>query len=157
AREVEAVDSAQQIQPMVDGLRRRRRLLVQLKAQIIAQDGFVELGQLGWSLSGSGRLRPAREMQQVESIGAQGTWGTLQQMFGVQKLIGPSYVSAMLIDQTIGRRAGTHRWLIGDGELHRVTPGRRWMARDVMAEPVPARRGTARPIRLWRSSWPDHG
>ena len=63
---------------MIDGLRRRARLLLDLKAQIVAEDGFVEFDQLAWGLCIGGRLRPAGEVQQVEGVGAQGARGALE-------------------------------------------------------------------------------
>ena len=86
---------------MIYGLRRGLWLLVQLMTDIVQQRG---LGDLGKSLGLA--LKPTSEVQQVIGVGAQRTRRQLAKMLGIEKVVDPGDLMALLIEQAIGTSAG---------------------------------------------------
>ena len=84
---------------MIYGLRSRLGLLVQLMADIVEQCG---LGDFGKSLGLA--LPPTGEVQQVIGVSAQRTRRQLAKMLGIEKVVGPGDLAAVLIEQAIRAR-----------------------------------------------------
>src|SRR5947207_13145082 len=81
---------------------------------ILFQGGFGEIGKRRWPVIQG----PAGEVQQVEGIGSQRTWGATEQGLGIQKAVGPVDLLARLNEQAVRGRAVADRRLIGEGECH---------------------------------------
>ena len=79
---------------------------------------MVEFDQLAWRLRIDGRARPAGDVQQVEGVAAQLAWVALEQMFVIQKSVGPNHFPAVLIEQAVRGRTVAGGGQIGDGEFH---------------------------------------
>jgi hypothetical protein len=79
---------------MVHGLRRGLGLLVELMADVFQQSRFGNLSQ------GLRRLLPppAGEVQQVVSISAQRTRRELADALGIEEVVGPGDLVALLIE-----------------------------------------------------------
>ncbi len=100
---VEAIDAVHDGQPSIHGCRGGRRLLIELIADIVEQGSFVDFRQSQWEQPLG---TPAREVQQVIRVGAQGTERELADALGIEEGIGPGDLLAVLIEQAIGRHAG---------------------------------------------------
>ena len=90
-------------EPAIHGRRRRLWLLVELRADVFEEGGIVDFGQGQWEQPLG---PPAGEVQQVKSVGAQGTQRELANALRVEECIGPSDLLAVLIEQAIRGDAG---------------------------------------------------
>jgi hypothetical protein len=82
---MEAVQTTNRAQAMIDGLRRGLGLLVQLMTDIVQQSGLGDLGQRLHR-----RLQPpAGEVQQVICVGPQRTQGELPNALAIEEGVGP--------------------------------------------------------------------
>ena len=110
---VETVEIAQGGQTVIDGLGGGLGVLVKLVTDIIEEGGFVQLGEG----SRRGLRPPASEVQQVIAIGAYGARRKPTDMLQVEKLIHPSDVTTLPIEEAIRRCTGTSRLLEGEMEV----------------------------------------
>jgi hypothetical protein len=100
---VEAIQAVDDGQPAIHRRRCRRRLLVELRANVVDEAGFVDFRQR----HGQRRLGPpAGEVQQVIGVGAQGTEGELANALGIEEGVSPSDLLAVFLQQAIGGNAG---------------------------------------------------
>jgi hypothetical protein len=125
---MEAIERAQYAQTMIDGLWCGLGHMIELAADIVEQTGFVEPGERVPS-----RVQPARQMEQVIAVSAQGAQRELTNSLGIEKVVGPGNFPALRIEQPIGRctgrgvlenKAKTHR----DGASARRRAKSLWVA-----------------------------
>ena len=100
---MEAIHAVDDGQPSIHGGWRRRRLLVELIADVVEQGGFLDFRQRQWQRPLG---PPASEVQQVESVGAQGTERELPNALRIEEGVGPGDLLAAFVEQAIGGNAG---------------------------------------------------
>ena len=83
-------------QAMIHGLGRGLRLLVELMTDVVEQPRLGDLRQRLWQRV---LAPPTGEVQQIVSIGAQGTEGPLANALSIQEGIGPSNLLTLLISR----------------------------------------------------------
>jgi len=105
--DVESIQTTNYGQTMIDGLRRRMGLLIQLMPNIVQQCG---LGDFGKRLAPA--VKPTREVQKVISVGAQRAQRQLTDMLGIEKILDPGEGLALLVEEAIRASVG---W--GGGEM----------------------------------------
>jgi len=89
---MEAIQTAQHAQTMVDGRRRGWGLMIELEANIVEQEGLIELGQ-----SLLGLVEPARQVQQIIGVSTQGAAGELANALGIEEGVRPSEFRSLFI------------------------------------------------------------
>src|SRR6266511_6369089 len=99
---MKAIHRADHTQMMIDCLGGRRGIFVELIANVIEQSRFIDVE----NSRGRMLLMPAREVQEIIGIGAQGTERKLANTLGIEEAIGPRDFLPLGIDQTIGGMAG---------------------------------------------------
>ena len=99
---VESIQTTNHGQAMIYGLRGRLGLLAQLMADIVQQCGLGDFGK-GLGLA----LKPTSEVQQIIGVGAQRARRQLAKMLGIEKIVGPGDLVAVLVEQAI--RTGSWR------------------------------------------------
>ena len=62
---------------------------------------------------------PACEVQEVISIGAQGTEGQLANALSIEEIIGPCDFLALFVSQPVWRSAGGYFRIVYQGNFHR--------------------------------------
>jgi hypothetical protein len=93
---MEAIQTTDYGQTMIDGLRCGSWLLVQLMANIVQQGGLGD-GSQGLMLA----LKPTSEVKQFIGVGAQRVRRQLPHMLGIEKIIHPDDLVVLLIEQAI--------------------------------------------------------
>jgi hypothetical protein len=95
---MEAIQRAEHAEAMVDGGGSGFGIFVELIADIVEQSGFIHLKQ------SPGRMlqAPPCEMQEIISIGAQGTEGQLANALGIEEVIDPGHFVSLVVNHPVG-------------------------------------------------------
>jgi len=89
---MEAIQTLKDAETMVDGRRGRWGLLIELKTNVVEEEGLVELGKGMLCL-----VEPARQVQQIIGVSAQGAGGELANALGIEKGVSPGELGSRLL------------------------------------------------------------
>src|ERR1700680_1621114 len=110
---MEAIETVQHAETVIDGRGRGLGQLIELVADIFEQERLVDLGQRV-----SREVLPAGQVQQVIAVRAQGAQGELAQSLGVEKGVGPGELAVLLVEQSIGGDTGRRRVAQNESKVH---------------------------------------
>src|SRR5208283_5617232 len=128
---VEAIETAQHAQPMIDGGGRGLGVMIELAADIVEQARLVNLGERAACL-----VQPASQVQQVITVSAQGAQRKLTKPLGIEEVVSPGEFPALLIEQPIGRSASRHRIPQNEAQGHSGSASSRQRVKSLLVAPA---------------------